>query len=908
MLTRSGSFATVLSVFLLSSAPAAAQRPGKADINGTITDETGSVLPAASVVVRNQLTGVTQETVTNATGAYRFSSLDPGLYEIRASLNSFATLVRPDVRISVGEVARVDFTLTLSSIGEVITVTGEPPGVEVAQTQIGQLVRDEQLQQLPVSVRSFINFASLAPGVNASFARAGASFVAGALSSNGQDTRFANFTIDGAPNNDDFVGQTAAAQTGISLDAIAEFQVLTNQSSAEYGRNMGTVLNMVTRSGTNTFKGSAWLFARDEALEAINEFTKRAGLPKAPFSQQQFGANLGGPIARDRTSFFVNYEQILLEVGQTVFIPSRPDLSTNAATTFNVRNVFGRVDHQFDRTHGLTVRYVTELSPGQVQGVGGTVLPEATTDEEDRDESAVVSLTSKWRRSVNQVRFSYAAEDIRFDTTAGYPVRAEEIHPGFRAGSAQFILGTPFEVPVHWTDRSFQFEDSFSLIAGNHDLKFGGSYYHATVDRELFPRLGQFTFGSDAPFNPASPATYPIRYVVPVGDRSFRGSNHASAAFVDDRWPLGDHVTLNLGVRWERESITPDANNVAPRVGLAWDVGGDGTTLVRAGVGVYYGQSLFQFYELPFIYGPTGVVLFDVRDNGPLSGQFPINPVLRAYPQVPALDRASFPYNPNPDVIDPGRELPHVTSGSVGGQRAFGGVLVKTDYVYSRGRHLFRARDINPFNPQTGTRPDPLFGRIRQIETTANSWYHALLASVTRRFSSRYYVQAAYTLSRAENDADMPLSQPDDEFHPENDKGRATTDRTHILAVNGQVMMTSAFSASGIFRYLTGERYSPITLVDANRNLVNDRLPGYDRNTFVGPDFKTLDLRVTFRHPLGARGREIQVTGDLINTFNWVNYTAPRNVVTGTTLPANFGEPQSALEGRQFQIGVRVNF
>src|SRR4249920_2471536 len=119
---------------------------------------------------------------------------------------------------------------------------------------------------------------------------------AGALSSNGQDTRFANFTIDRAPNNDDLVGQTAAAQTGISVDAIQEFQVLTNQASAEYGRNMGTVLNMVTKSGTNVLGGSAWMFARNDALEAINEFTKRAGLEKPPFRQEQFGGNIGGPL------------------------------------------------------------------------------------------------------------------------------------------------------------------------------------------------------------------------------------------------------------------------------------------------------------------------------------------------------------------------------------------------------------------------------------------------------------------------------------------------------------------------------------------------------------------------------------------------------------------------------------
>ena len=177
---------------------------------------------------------------------------------------------------------------------------------------------------------------------------------------------------------------------------------------------------------------------------------------------------------------------------------------------------------------------------------------------------------------------------------------------------------------------------------------------------------------------------------------------------------------------------------------------------------------------------------------------------------------------------------------------------------------------------------------------------------MTKRFSGRYQFQASYTLSRAENDADKPFSLPNDEFNPAADKGRATTDRTHILAVNGQVELTSRLHASGIVRYLSGDRYSPITVVDANRDLVNDRLAGYARNAFAGPSFKTLDLRLTWHVPFGAR--DVQITGDVINAFNWVNFTAPNNVVVGTTLPVTFGAPQGALEGRQLQLGVRVNF
>ena len=347
-------------------------------------------------------------------------------------------------------------------------------------------------------------------------------------------------------------------------------------------------------------------------------------------------------------------------------------------------------------------------------------------------------MTSVGARRVNQFRFSYAGEDITFTTAAGFTPRAEEIHPSFRAGSAQFIFGTPFEIPVHWTDRSFQFEDTFSIVAGAHDVKIGGSFYHATVTRELFPRLGQFTFGSDLPFDAADPRTYPIRYTVPVGDRSFTGSNEIAAGFVDDRWTASPRLTVNLGLRWERESITPDVDEfrAAPRRGL-----GSARQPARAAARVLrhlFGQALFQFYELPQVFGPDGVVVFDVRDNGPLSGQFPASAVLLQYPRIPTFDRASFARNPNPDTIDPDRQLPSVATTSVGGQVAVGDVVIKADYVYARGTNLFRARDINPFDVQTGTRPDPLFNRVRQFETTANSWYHGLLTSVTRRLSGAF--------------------------------------------------------------------------------------------------------------------------------------------------------------------------
>ena len=218
---------------------------------------------------------------------------------------------------------------------------------------------------------------------------------------------------------------------------------------------------------------------------------------------------------------------------------------------------------------------------------------------------------------------------------------------------------------------------------------------------------------------------------------------------------------------------------------------------------------------------------------------------------------------------------------SVGGQTAIGNVVPRAT-TRIRAAATRSARDINPYNVQTGLRPDPQFNRIRQFESTASSWYHALLTSATKRFADRYQVQASYTLGRAENDADNPFSLPNDEFNPAADKGDATNSRTHILAVNGMFEASRHVQVSGIYRYLSGDRYSPITVVDANRDLANDRPPATIA-TFHRPELKTLGLAADRRFPFGSN--ELHLTADLINTFNWVNYSAPNNG-DGTTLPA----------------------
>ncbi len=903
-------------VFILITTSYGQQTSGKADLKGTIRDGESAAIGGATITLIDPATGIKKQSITNEQGIYLFPTIEPGKYQIQIESEGFSSITFKDVRVPVGQSVVVDVQMQVGNVSDFLVVEAKPPLLDLRQNQIAYSIDRMQLQELPVPFGGFIDFAALVPGITPSFARAGGSFSIGAISSNGIENRFTNFTVDGAPNNDIFVGQFASAQCNISTDAIKEFQVIPNLASAEYGRNASAVFNAVTKSGTNEFHFDVYGFLRNQRLQSKNFFTKQANLPKPIFNQTQAGVSAGGPIKRDRIFFFGNFEYVVLKLGQSVLVPSRPDISVTGANIFRVEDFLGRVDYQVDTNNSFKVRYATELSPGFFQGLSPTILPETTTQENDRDQQLVMSLTSTFGTDkVNEFRFSFTREDIGFRPQPGFPLKAEEIRPNFRSGSANFITGTNFEIPVDWNTQDLQFEDNLQYTLPNfygiHDFKFGVAYFRSTLNRKFQDRLGQFLFNTNAAFDPNNPSTYPVQYTVRVGPIKYLENNDVVSAFIADKWQPTQNLTLNLGIRYERESLTPDPYNFAPRVGVAYSFGKNNTTVIRAAGGLYFSQALFQFIERTTLFNPTGAINFVVRDNNPLIGQLPTNPILRNFPNIPILNRADFAFNPNPEIAQPNRKLPYISTVSFGIQHEITKDLaIKLDYVYSRGINLFRSRDLNAFNPKTQLRPNPQFGRILQYESSANSFYHALLMSVEKRYRKNFYVQGAYTLSKTINEADIPFQLPDNEFNLRDDRGLASFDATHILAVQGLYNINLSpiwnFAISGIGRAISGQPFSPITNRDDNRNFSNDRLAGFSRNTFRGPGFATLDLRFTHSPKLSDNWK-LRFTFDLINITNRANFTNVNNIVSSTTLPATFGVPRVALDGRVLQIGIRID-
>ncbi len=302
----------VVAGLLAGTAGAFAQATGT--IAGTVTDESGALLPGATVEATNRGTNQARSALTGTDGFYTLPLLPPGVYNVRVSLTGFGTLLRQDVRVTVAETTRITVSLTVGSIAEQVTVGGATPLVETANATLGVVIDEKKVVDLPLNGRNFTQLGTLIPGVVAPPVALGGQSgdatpggfgnVTGGFSVNGQRNQSNNFLLDGATNNDTF-------NTGFVLrpppDAIQEFKILTHSYNAEYGRNAGSVVNVVTKSGTNEWHGSVWEFNRDDALEARNFFAPK-NQPKPTLKQNQFGASLGGPIAKDKLFGFAYYE------------------------------------------------------------------------------------------------------------------------------------------------------------------------------------------------------------------------------------------------------------------------------------------------------------------------------------------------------------------------------------------------------------------------------------------------------------------------------------------------------------------------------------------------------------------------------------------------------------------------
>ncbi len=630
--------------------PSFAQTAGSGTITGTITDPAAAVVPGASVVIHNSDTGADRSAVTNDAGIYTAAFLQPGRYDIKVDKPGFATLERTGITLEVGRTLTLDFTLSVKSGAETVTVTGEAPVLDTEKTEVSQEVSQNMVANLPIIGRRWDNFVLLTPGVTTD---------GGLVSYRGISGLYNNNSVDGANNNQAFFSEARGRSTTpytYSMDSIQEFQVSASNYSAEFGQAAGGVVNAVTKSGTNDLHGDLFYYLRYPDLNALDPVNKANRIyTQAVHQQQQFGGSVGGAIVKDKLFYFFTYDgsRKVFPVSYTStshFPLACPALVTpsqcSAANGYfagligsyprtGVNDIgFGRLDYQLNSKNHLSANFDLDdyhspngYSAGSTyNNLSVTANGPAVTHTRFFVANWDTILTSSL---VNNFRFQWAV-DLE---TAG----ANQGGPSVNVTNVMsYGMPNALPRPAFPDEHRLQFFDTLSQTIGRHQLKYGidvnaihellinlyqggGLYNYTGTPQQAFNNWVTDIYGINTGdgltgrhWTSFAQVTDPI---TGVGRDDFYDNDFAG--FIEDSFKWRSNLTINMGLRYELQhvpqppkpnTLTPlttaytstineDTNNFGPRIGLAYEPFKD--TVVRAGYGMYYAKtSNSTFYAI----------------------------------------------------------------------------------------------------------------------------------------------------------------------------------------------------------------------------------------------------------------------------------------------------------------------
>jgi len=1007
------------------------QSNSTATLSGIVVDATEAVVADVVITAVNPETQFTRKVTTGPDGAFRLDLLPPGAYDLRAEKVGFSPSVQKGLGLTVGSAISLDLKLQVASGSSVLEVISEVPAIETERTQQSNTIDQRAISELPIDRRDYLSFSLLAPGVSDSRANADSNSYRvkqtpdSGLSFYGSNGRGNTINVDGGESNDGGGG----VRTTVGQEAVREFQVNRSNYTAEYGGSRGGVVNIVTKGGSNDVHGSAFGFFRHQGLDARNPFNlvldssnvlKRV---KPQSQRQQFGATIGGAIVKDKTFFFLDYEQ--LRKRESAAVPILTDLSVFGptaaqrailaqlpaaasaqltavlSTPASVQQLFQqnsgifpfqadqhqgllRLDHQMNQNNQFTARFnttrgfetnpnvsaLTGISRGFVSDVFDTVG------------------TLNWfhvfsPRLINEAHAQFDYYDLLTDSN-------EKFGPALEiAGFGNFNRDR--FLPSDSIARRSELYDNLTWTRGKHTLKTGAYALirNQHTDSATF-MSGRFTFGAlpGGLVNAALASTtinslqafnlgLAQSYQQGFGNGVVAATYPLYAGYVHDEWRPFSKLTLNMGLRYEvdnrRLPLRTDHNKLAPRFGFAYSP--DSKTVIRGGYGIYYASIDFQIdysvYALgvtPSGFRPIAQVLTTIQTPGAQSAAN-IFTTLRARGVigVPTPSRSITPSDltqfginisqtgplPPLSVIfkaSPDYRSPQTQQASLGIQRDFGsGFNGAINGIFVRGAHLTNSYDDNllasaPFDKNIGTqnyaadatRPggyfvNPLIFQSNLYESTANSFYGAMILEGSKRVGKSVQLHANYTWSHATDESTDYNSdfQPNNQFCRRCDRASSSFDQRHKVVAYAMIQTPTTQNAllrnwvvSPIYQYQSGR---PFNLLVGGADINNDRhnttdRPAYaGRNTGLGPSLWTFNARFQRGIPLREKVR-LDLMFETFNLFNKLNYQSVNNTVgagfvgpfnvTGRadrrpTDPLGF---TSAAEPRRIQLGFRLIF
>lgn len=926
----------------LSATTVAAQETiNYASVSGRVTDPQAAIVRGARVTARQTETNVTAETTTDADGRFRFPYLRVGPYEITVHQEGFADVTHK-LTLTIGAAFELPVSLKIPELTTNVVVSGQTTVLEAARSQIAGTVSQAEVKNLPLNGRNFLDLALLVPGVSPTnigstqlFAETSA--VPGQGLSVGSQRNFSNsFIVDGLSANDD-----AAGLSGIpyGADAVDQFQVVTSGGQAELGRALGGYINVVTKSGTNTVHGDVYDYIRDDGLNAPNALSRT----KLPMNQQQYGGGVGGPVVRDRTFYFSNFEQRRLDQSglTTISVDSVNTINARLAAVgypgspvatgiypnpVNTTNLFGKLDHQFSGNDQLTLRYsLYHVNSDNARGAGALLAPTASAGLNNIDQSFAVSNTvTLSERTVNETRAQFAYGDLKAPPT-------DPIGPAVSiAGVASF--GTSSGSPTRRLNKMYQVVDNLSHQAGAHALRAGVDFLF-NDDTITYPRSirGAYTFQNLTNFlvgvyNNAG-------FTQTFGESRIAQTNPNVAIYAQDEWKVISTLTVNAGLRYDLqflETINTDTNNVSPRLGFAWLPAGSTNTVVRGSFGLFYDRVPLRALANALLSAGNTTDLSKLRQIS-----VSLSPTQAGAPVFPNILSAAVPSVTlvNLTTMDRNMENAYSRQVSVEIERQLGKrSTASIGYQYVRGLNLIMSVNQNvptcvAAGTNNGCRPNPNYANNSQYSPVAESNYHGLHLSFVQRPARWGNYRVSYTLSKSMNNVgENFFSSPIDPFDLSKDWGRSDDDQRHRLVINGALnssmdpattpweQLTHGFQISSLLQYYSSLPFnitSGVTTIQgtAGRPIVNGTF--IPRNAGIGSDFLSLSLRLSRAFRIN---RNVRAEG-LLEAFNLTNH---RNVLTRntnfgagtypTSASASFGQVTAVGDPRTLQLAVRLRF